>query len=321
MSEPMISPSDADEPNDPAVRFAELCEEQCDVLTVEQAADHLGRGGVRWAVDRELWQQPHGLVVVRHNGPLTTDQLRWLAVLAAPPGTALAGPTASELDGLKGFGEDLIHVVIPYGATRHVVPGVKVHWSSKLGPSHVHPLHKPPRTRLPRSMLDMASWARTDDAAVARLAAGVQQRLVSVPQLEQAAAARGRFKRSGLVRETLSDLAGGSHSLPEVEFIRIVRRRGLPEPTRQQVVQLPGGRRILDAEWTDFGVGAEVHGIPHMWVQRWDDDLDRISELTANGRRILQFTSYAVRHRPDRVGDRLEQALRTAGWRPPSSRS
>jgi hypothetical protein len=79
-----------------------------------------------------------------------------------PPGTTLAGPTAAELSGLVGFFSEQIHVVIPAGARRFRMPGVRVHWSSRLDVADVHPVLQPRRTRLPRSLIDMVSWAAND---------------------------------------------------------------------------------------------------------------------------------------------------------------
>jgi hypothetical protein len=299
------------EPVDP---FEELRGFQTDVLTMPQAIEHLGRGAVRWALRSGRWTQPHRGVVVCHNGPLTRRQRLWLAVLAGPPGTTLAGPTAAELSGLVGFFSEQIHVVIPAGARRFRMPGVRVHWSSRLDVVDVHPVLQPRRTRLPRSLIDMVSWAANDDIAQSVIAAGVQQRLTTPAALHEAASRRGRFKRSRLTAETIEDVAGGAHSLPELEFGRILRGYQLPHPTRQRTLLRPDGRRYLDAEWQQYGVSAEIYGVPHMQVVQWDADLDRTTDITADGRRVLQFTSYAVRHHAARVAERLARALRTGGW-------
>jgi hypothetical protein len=57
-----------------------------------------------------------------------------------------------------------------------------------------------------------------------------------------------------------------------------------------------------------------VQGSPHQELVAWDQDLDRQNEVSAGGRRVLQFTSYAVRCRADRVTDLLRRSLRTGGW-------
>jgi very-short-patch-repair endonuclease len=186
---------------------------------------------------------------------------------------------------------------------------VKVHWSSDLGADAVHPTRIPPRTRIARSLIDMAAGAGSDRLARAALLAGVQQRLVTVDGLTQALPSRGPCRRHGLIAETLVDAAGGIHSVPEREFSSLIRRRGLATPGRQRVLRRADGRYYLDADWETYSVAAEVHGSHHRIGLQWDDDLDRHNDITADGRRVLHFSSYAVRHRADRVGDLLAQAL------------
>jgi hypothetical protein len=115
-------------------------------------------------------------VLITHNGPLT-------AVFAAGPGALLAGLPAARESGLR-FGEaGPIHILVPsshgYPDLRRRLPldlpGVVVHRSSLLPDDHVQ-VGRPTRTTLPRSLLDAAQWARTDDTARAMVAAGFQQR-------------------------------------------------------------------------------------------------------------------------------------------------
>lgn len=250
-----------------------------------------------------------------HNGPLTRDQELWACLLGAPPGSALAGPTAAELDGLRGFESDRIWLVVPQGRRRPVADGVTSMWSTQLGPGDVHPLRLPRRTTIERSLLDMSINARCAQAARAPLLAGVQQRLTVPARLHEALVRRGPCARRALIAETLDDAEGGIQSLPEREFDVLRQRRGLPPPARQRVVRRPDGRYYLDADWQQFDLSVEIHGMPHLEVRNWDADLDRHNELNIDGRRLLQFCSYAVRHQSERVGEQLERALRRGGWR------
>jgi hypothetical protein len=77
-------------------------------------------------------------VVVTQSGPLTEDQLLWAGVLACGPGGVLAGLTAARLDGLAGFEDPRIYVLVP--ASRQVrvrLPGVALRRSRSLGPAEV----------------------------------------------------------------------------------------------------------------------------------------------------------------------------------------
>lgn len=99
------------------------------------------------------------------------------------------------------------------------------------------------------------------------------------------------------------------HSIPERQFAQIVRRGGLPVPDRQRILRHRDSRYYLDADWKSRGVSAEIHGSQHLEVANWTADLDRCNELIISRRRVLQFTSYAVRHYPQRVEEQLFRAL------------
>ncbi|MPY96585.1 MAG: hypothetical protein GEU97_01035 [Actinophytocola sp.] len=285
------------------------------VLTVREAQTFLTTGEIRACVVSGRWQRAHRGVLVAHNGPLTPDEELWVCLLAAPPGSALAGPTAARLEGLRGFESTTTHVVVPHGQRGVRRERVTVLRSSRLGPEDVHPLRAPRRTCVERSVLDMASTARSPRVARAPLLAVVQQGLTIPDRLRDALARRGQCRHRSLITETIDDAEGGIQSLPEREFAQILRRCGLPQPTRQCVVRRPDGRYYLDADWEDYDLSAEVHGLPHLEVRNWDADLDRHNELTIDGRRLVQFASYAVRHSPDRVGDQVERGLRRGGFR------
>lgn len=290
-------------------------EAQCGVLTVGQARVTMSRGQIRAQLAARRWQRPHRGVLVTHNGPLSREQELWAYLLAAPPGSALAGPTAAELEGLRGFESDRIWLAVPQGLRRMSDDRVTSLWSTKLGPLDVHPLREPRRTTIERSLLDMTSRASGPRAVRAPLLAAVQQRLTVPDRLRAALGRRGPCAHRALIAETLGDAEGGISSLPELEFDRIRRRRGLPPPNRQRVLRHTGRRYYLDADWAGFDLSVEIHGLPHLEVRNWDADLDRHNELSIDGRRLLQFCSYAVRHQPDRVGEQLERGLRRGGWK------
>ena len=136
--------------------------------------------------------------------------------------------------------------------------------------------------------------ARPDDLAV---------------ELERA----GRIRWSRLLARAVADIDGGSQALSEIDFIRLCRRFGLPEPLRQALrLERSGRRRYLDAEWvrTDGRrVVAEVDGAVHLLPRRYWDDMDRGNELTLDGRMVLRFATYAVRAEPERVAEQLARAL------------
>lgn len=284
------------------------------VLTYADAVSAFGRARVRRAVAAGLWQHPTANVYVSHNGPLTSLERLEVARLAGGTRAVLGGLSALGLDGFDGPEPSRPVVVMPIGARRPTYTDVTPHWSSELTSADVHPLRMPPRTRPARSLVDAASWAASDVAARRIVIAGVQQGLASTRSLREALTRRGTCRRRALVVESILDAAGGVQSLPERDFGRIIARHGLPAPTRQARVRGRDGRYYLDADWTGLGVAVEVHGIPHLEVRSWDDDLRRGNELVIEGRRVAQFSSFGIRHRQDDVADQLRRLLRSAGW-------
>jgi hypothetical protein len=294
---------------------AEL-EQQCGVVTTASAVRWLGRAAVRWRLERQRWQQPCRDVVVTQSGPLTGNQMLWVVVLGAGSGAALGGLTAARLDGLNGFDDGRVHVVVPAShKVQTKLSGLAVvHRSELLGSADVHPVRQPPRTRTARSIVDAASWMRTENGTRAVLAAGVQQRLVRPADLAAALDRRGTVPRRALMRATLGDIAGGAQALSELDFCKLTRRFGLPEPTRQALRPDKHGRvRWLDACWESARLVAEVDGLWHMEATAWWADMRRENELTLSGYRVLRFPAFAVRDHPVQVAAQIAEALGLAG--------
>jgi hypothetical protein len=292
-----------------------VLQRQAGVVRPRDVAAWLTPAEIRREVAEGRWRMPHYRVYVAQNSQLTAEQERWVCLLAGPPGAVLCGLTAAALDGFEGFDSPENHLVIPEGSRRPRRPNLVVHYSTHLGRADVHPIREPRRTRPARSLVDAATFCRNERATRAIILAGVQQRLVRPADLRDALTRRGPCLHHALITESINDAEGGIASVPEHDFGLALRRFDLPPPDRQVIVRRAGGRYYLDAEWSRFGVGCEVHGAQHLEIPTWDADLDRHNELTAGGRRILQFSSYTVRHRKEYVAAIVGQALRHAGWR------
>ena len=111
----------------------------------------------------------------------------------------------------------------------------------------------------------------------------VQQRLVQPAALRRNAASRPTLPRRALILETVADVAGGSHSLPELEYLDGLRRTGLPMPVRQKVVRRQGGRYYLDADFEDYGVTVEINGAQHFEPRAREYDDVRRARLAIGG--------------------------------------
>lgn len=278
-----------------------------DVLTTAQAEQIHGRSAVRHRIASGRWQRPTRGVVVTHAGPLTRDQHERVVLAACPPVSALSGLTAAARLGLRGFETDRVHVVLPSGA-RRPAPAAVVHWSTELGPSDV--LERTPRmTTLERSIVDAASWAVSKEQARTFVIAAFQQRLTNVRRMRDALSRRGPCRFRAVIIQSILDAAGGIQSLPERDFDEARIAAGLPRPTRQQRVAAADGRYYLDAWWEGFNLAVEIHGIAHLAIEQWSQDLQRANELVIDGRRVLAFSSFAIRHQRDTVIDQLRRAV------------
>ena len=101
--------------------------------------------------------------------------------------------------------------------------------------------------------------------------------------------------------------------MSEIDFVRLCRRHGLPEPMRQAVrVEPSGRRRYLDASWRRRDgrlVVVEVDGALHLAPKRWWDDQLRQNELALAGALVLRCPSVVVRTEAELVASQLRRAL------------
>ncbi|MBB2941387.1 hypothetical protein FB565_001091 [Actinoplanes lutulentus] len=176
----------------------------------------------------------------------------------------------------------------------------------------------PPCTTAGRSLVDAGQWALTDTAAVSIVAAALQQRVVAADEVWAVLGARRRLRRRKVIAAALVDAGGGSESGYEVEFLRLCRKAGLPEPSRQAVRRdRAGRRRYRDVFFEPWDVQVEIDGSQHMEVRGWYADMRSGNEIAISGVRLLRFPGWSVRHRPEEVVADVRAALRAAGWRDP----
>ena len=262
------------------------------------------------------WQRL-GRVVVRHNGPLTAEQALWVAVLRSPAGAVVSGTTAALLRGLRHPPPPRPELLVPAAGPLPHLPGVEVSRTRLLGPCDVHPTAQPPQLRLSRAVVDAASRCRRADDVRALLCAGVQQRLVRAADLRDVVERLGPVRHRALLLRTLDDVEAGAHSVREVQFLRVVRRAGLPLPDLQVVRTRRGGRHYLDAHWRRYRLRAEVDGLGHLLVRTWSADVDRDNELQLGGPQecCLRIPGFWLDERPSHVVDQVRRGLLRGGWR------
>ena len=259
----------------------------------------------------------YGRVVVRHNGPLTVEQGLWTSVLRSPQGVVVSGVTAALRRGLRYPLPARPELLVPAGGPLPDLPDVDVSRTRLLDGRDVHPTAQPPQLRLPRALVEAGSKQARPDDVRALLCAGVQQRLVRASDLREVVERLGPVRHRALLLRTLDDVEAGALSVREVQFLRVVRRGGLPAPDLQVVRSRRGGRHYLDAHWKRYRLRAEIDGLGHLLVSTWSADVDRDNELQLGGPQecCLRIPGFWLDERPSHVVDQVRRGLLRGGWR------
>lgn len=104
--------------------------------------------------------------------------------------------------------------------------------------------------------------------------------------------------------------------MPELDYIQGLRRAGLPDPVRQQVVRRKDGRYYLDADFADLVVTVEINGAQHLELRAKERDDLRRTRLAIGGRLVVDIASYTVRHDNELAVLFTAEALLSRGWVP-----
>jgi very-short-patch-repair endonuclease len=107
------------------------------------------------------------------------------------------------------------------------------------------------------------------------------------------------------LQQVLADIAGGSESLGELDVLAGLRRRKLPEPSRQSIRRLSSGQAFLDVEWDDWKLVLEIDGSQHDAADHRVADVLRDIDVTAAGSSVLRIPLYVWRIAEEEVLDRL----------------
>jgi very-short-patch-repair endonuclease len=236
----------------------------------------------------------------------------WLQRLMA---ACLAGPAvashraAAELWGFPGFGNGLVEVT----ALRHKrrkPSDVIWHETVRLDERQATVVEGVPVTRPLRTIIDLG--AVVDEASLlVALDDVLRRRLASLQGLAAELEAWGERRRgSGRVRRALALRVGEPipESILETEFEELVRREGLPTPSRQWRLRHPDGTLLarVDFAYPAARLAIEIDGA------RYHDaahDVDRQNDIEGIGWRVLRFAARHIRHRPRDVAIKIMSAL------------
>lgn len=284
-----------------------IAEAQCGLITRAQ----LGAVGIdRWAIRHRVasgrWVELAPKVIGTTTGQLTREQLMWLGVLHGGRDALVGDLSAAEVQGLRNWHRDDVTVFVPHGTdVGRGCPGIAFRWQRRPLQQLRRTASTPPVCRLEPAVLLFASRQRLPRTAEGVLAASVQQRLTSPDQLLDWIDRLSPLRGAARFRESLAEIAGGAHSVGEIDIKRMCRTFGVASPDRQVRRRDGGGRlRFTDCEWRlpdGHTLVLEVDGGFHMEVEHWEDDLARQRALTTPQRIVVRCTTRELRDDPERV--------------------
>lgn len=299
----------------------DLLQAQSGVLSRRQAlAAGLTPHAWRWRLRSGRWQSLLPGVAVAHSGGVSDEERGWAAVLYCGEHTALTGDAALRLWGMTLPEPELWRVatpgrqlIAPHHSTLAQPLRVQPHRVVRLH-EVIHPVRRPPVVRPAAALLHSAAWAPSARAAEWRIAAAVQQRLVTPKQVRATQQVLTRTHRRGLVAAVLDDVELGAHARSELDLLAFLRRHALPLPDRLQRPVRSGTKRCyLDAWWERQRVALEMDGMHHMLVGAWEADLLRANSLAVTHRDdrvlLLRLTAGHLRHAELQVAGLLRDAL------------
>jgi len=279
----------------------------------------LARLGVsRWVIRHELaiqrWQRTGRQTIAVHNGPLSQAARQWVAVLEVGRRAALDGIAALQAAGCTALTDEVIDVIVPKSATPLHPPGVRVRESRRFDEASVIS-QGIRRTRPAVAAVHAALWAVTDRQATYFLVLVVQSGLARPRDVHAAAQAVRRHRRRKLLRTIVDDLAGGVRSLGELDVARDFRRRGLPEPSRQNMRRRPSGTEYLDVVFEEYDLTLEIDGAGHEELfQRLADLLRDIASATTR-LTVVRIPLLVYHLDNEAVLDAVADLLASRGWR------
>jgi very-short-patch-repair endonuclease len=282
-------------------------------LSLEDLRGHVTESQRRANVKAGRWLSvPHrGVVVLTMARPELHGSL--LALAQVGPTARLGGVSALMVDGLSGYLEPVAHVWVPKSQQKGAATGVQLHETRRWTASDCT------ATGIPRSAPAVAAvqgalWARSFRQATLVLTMSIQQGVVTVADVQaQMDRVRRHVWRRALMG-ILRDVADGSESVNELDFIRMCRERGIPEPNRQVRRRGPSGRYVLDAYFDSYRLVVEIQGAGHLVLDRVITDEVRLLNLASDGDTMVPVSSLTLRTHPEPFFEALARLLARRGW-------
>ena len=283
--------------------WQQVSEGQCGVLSERSLRElKVTRAFVRNQVGAGRWAERTHSVYTTTTGPLSREQLMWVGLEHAGPAAVLGGLTATERFGMKNWARDEVTVLVDQDLSFDPVDGVRYFRTRRSLSAMRHPTQTPRSCRIEPAVLLFAGHEASTRTALGAISATVQQQLTTPANLLEWTRTLRPLRRAAAIRDLLADVAGGSHSLAEIDVLRLCRAWGLAPPRRQKRRRDRSGRfRFTDCEW-DLPDGRvlvlEIDGAFHLDVENYTEDVQRHRGLTSDRRIVVRCTAFEVRHEP-----------------------
>lgn len=264
----------------------------------------------------------HPGVFVDHTGEPTWLQRAWAAVLFCTamdadergPGAALVGASALRAADGPGRGEDGAPVVVGIPRERRVRAPAGIRVVRTFGLEHrVLWNLGPPRLSYDEAALDVALETTGELAAIGAVARAVQGRHTTAVRMLGALEQRARAPRREFLAGVLADVARGTCSVLEHEYVvRVERPHGLPVGRRQMRVGTASGVVYRDNVLGEVLI--ELDGrLFHDTAEQRDADHERDLDAAVAGQGTVRLTWGQVVDRPCTTAAKLSVILERSG--------
>jgi len=274
-------------------------------------------GMSRYAISRRVaageWEMVLPAVYRLSGAPVTWFQKLMAAVLWAGPGAAVSHRAAAALYGLPGFPRDTVEVSTT--KPRHSARSwVLCHRVEEMPGGHLNRWSGIPVTSPDRTLLDLAGTSGLDRAVLERCLDEVLRRGLASRFRIDWTVRNARCRGRRVLRDLLDVRLPGyvpPHGELEAEWLRLVKRSGLPMAEREEELEADGYHGRVDFVWPQFLVAVETDGFRwHTSHHSWQRDLTKRNLLARRGYRFLHVTWEDVMERPREVIESLSDLLR-----------
>ncbi|HEY0889063.1 MAG TPA: hypothetical protein VGE38_05565 [Nocardioides sp.] len=297
---------------EPKHSWRDIASGQDGLITLSQLHDAaVTHRAIAFRVQTERWQRVAPSVLCTTTGALTTEQRLRLGVLHGGTGALIGGIQACERAGLRTWQREQVVVLVPYTSAPRPLAGYDFVRTRRAVSQW-----RSVRAGVPTCQVEPAAllWASTESkprTVEGLLAALVQQQVTTADALTRWLDRLARLPQAPLMRAALLEIAGGAHSVAELDVKRMCRTYRLAPPARQVKRRDADGRlRYTDCEWRlpdGTILVLEVDGGFHMDADAWADDIARQRALSASDRILVRCTSRELRDDPGRVARDLRR--------------